>query len=491
MTSQQAAQAQLPATPDPEYATLPNNPALLVDNLGQADEENESSIEERRKRASLVLLTTPSPQLSSHHHPQPSRSTTPNSRGSAVLHLSSPPPTVVPTSGLSDDPVKDALPVLDENDVSLLKSELQDARTDAAHYRLQYQMLTIETAETVERIQVEIDMAQRERDVLQAATEQQQDVVDLEPARMQAAPAPVPVPMLVPDPNIRSVHVDLYSAMIQEISDLKSRNSEQETTLAHQKKIIVKQENEISSLNDRIVLLRERLQENREHLNRYRRPDSTPRSERSTPYRSTPQKHTVVDSSSREPRLFAALLHAATDVMSNESPSVPTTPKRKRDYVPSMPVTPQTAQPRLSRNIYETPQSSRSAYRRAPPMSAPAPRMASLISRSLAPTNPHRTIESDGTVSASDDSEADTEVPENDEGVQESQASLFARQLLRTPTRPVAHRGTGAAPPLMTQSRLFGHVKKAGVQRDDDERQAKKMRVEHTADLGIIGPSKE
>lgn len=488
MTSHDGTPTLGPVTPAPEHATLPTMAALASAATATADNTKHPQIFGLDKARETPPLSS---QLA------PSRSMTPISRPSTA-HLSSPPPTVtalpsvarqVEKESLSFSPnyISQASPERLRSIIADLLPALQEARTDAAHHKLQHQMLAIESAEVVERIQVEMDMAQAEREVLQSGDQQQG------PAEVQHQLSPAKAEV---DPNVRSVHVDLYNAMVNEIQDLKTRNMHHESTIAQQKRMIVQQESEIASMTDRIGLLRERLQENREHLNRYRRPsaapEGTPRSERSTPYRT--QHRDMSATYSREHRPFDALLHA-TDLMSHTSPSAPQTPKRKRDYRPSAPLTPQTVQPRTSRNVYETPQSNRHTHLKVP-MSAPAPRMGSLTGRIPSATQPQRGHESDGTVSATDDSEAETDVPGR-EDMPESRASREAAELLRTPTRSPPQqymqqqqpRSVSGGQPL-TQSRLFGQVKKSSLpqhqQREDAEPHAKRPRG-NSIGLGIAG----
>ncbi|GAB7355069.1 hypothetical protein MBLNU459_g5659t1 [Dothideomycetes sp. NU459] len=485
MSSQDPASRDIIATAEtsvqvslaPRHAALPD-----ADSTGPAA----IACIEQAKSVSPVSLTPPP---SSRHSSQRARSSTPAQLTASFP--SSPPPTVEAHPGNA----KVAISVLEErvgractedelrSMIKDLLPSLQEARADAAHHKLQYQMLSIESAETIERIQVEMDMAQREVDVLQCA-EQQRVLVEPYPSPLQ--------PVL--DPSIRPVHVDLYNSMVHDIQDLKSHNLQLETTISKQKRMILQQESEIATLNDRIILLRERLQENRDHLNRYRRPnarvETTPGSERSTPYRGSGHR-TGSAALSREPRPFAALLHAS-DLMSKESPGTPRTPKRKRGpsaSLSSLPVTPQTAQPRLSRNPYETPQTLRTAHFKIP-QSAPVPKIPKFAPRPLPVTAAAGGHESDGTVSAVDDSEAETEVPDFDNDLQESQASLLASHMLRTPTRPRQELHAASQPGLM-QGRLFGHVRKAGAQRDEGERQVKRARADDSAGLGIIGATKE
>lgn len=499
-------ETSMPPTPAPRHATLPAADANSETTISRPIEMDSEDSEDKANR-SVPAASQPAPLP---HAIRGNLTPTPPPTSS---HLSSPPLTVDARSedirlvekddlALTQQRIDDATPEELRSMVTRLLPFLQDARTDAAHYRLQYQMLTIESAEAVERIQVEMDMAQRELEVLQTSEQQQRQPL--------AAQHPSP-PRPIQDPNVRSVHVDLYSAMLQDIRDLKSHSAHQEMTIAYQKRMIIQQENEISTLNDRCKLLRERLQENRDHLNRYRRApaglDSTPRSERGTPYHASSVHRgapATPSTYSREQRPFAALLHA-TDLMSQDSsPPAPRTPKRKRGQGPavgspirpSIPATPQTLQPKTLRNVYETPQSSHHATHLKAPMSAPAART-NLFTDRAKPTSsnrngPTRGHESDGTVSASNDSEAETEVPEHDDDLAESQASLLASQLLRTPTRPPRKErpvsGSLGPPPLpLTQTRLHGRVQKEGVQREDPGRQAKKARGGNLSGLGIQG----
>jgi len=100
---------------------------------------------------------------------------------------------------------------------------------------------------------------------------------------------------------------------------------------------------------------------------------------------------------------------------------------------------------------------------------------------------------SDGTVSAhEDDSEAETEIIEDDE-ISESQASRTASQMLRSSQEQQAKResfegrgmleGTGNN---LKQTKLFGQVRKRGIDRNE-ERPAKKAKSGGAIGLGIAG----
>jgi len=85
-------------------------------------------------------------------------------------------------------------------------------------------------------------------------------------------------------------------------------------------------------------------------------------------------------------------------------------------------------------------------------------------------------VDSDGTVSAEEDSEAETEVADGNDHVAESRAGQLATDILGSPT---AGRGKSTTVGKdMMQSTLFGHVRKAGVQREADGRDPKRNRLE-------------
>ncbi len=102
---------------------------------------------------------------------------------------------------------------------------------------------------------------------------------------------------------------------------------------------------------------------------------------------------------------------------------------------------------------------------------------------------------SEGTVSApEDDSEAETEIIEQDE-VSESQASRAASQMLKSSQEQQAKRdsfkGSGMLQQQggekLKQTRLFGQVRKANTDRDHDDRPAKRARTGQAVGLGIAG----
>lgn len=428
---------------------------------------------------------TPPPSSQIDQHPK-TRTPTP-----AASHLSSPPPTTEVQSSASKNPTTLGFSINKEQIqkasaeelralVAELQSSVQEAKTTAAHYKLQYQMLSMESSEAAERMAVEMDMAQRELDVLQTSDKQLE----------QQSVAPQPEQ----DPSVRTVHVDLYNAMVHEIRELKSQNIYLDSANAHQKKLLLQQESEIASLNDRVLLMRDRIRESRDHLTKNRRPgglmETTPRTEQSTPFQTPRRGRPTTQPNSQEQQGFAALLHA-TDLMSQGTASATPTPRyrkvsgqsRGNATVPSLPATPQRIQAKPAHQLYYTPQHPRQQQRQAPNTAPPGRKQPMFDPVRIA--SEAREQESDGTVSASDDSEAETEVPDQEDDVEESHASQRASDLLRSPTA-----GRGKARPAeakrMVQSKLFGSVKKAGIEREDEVRGVKRPRV-NSIGLGIDG----
>jgi len=436
-----SSQPEQPTTPTIDNATLPAK-----------------AVAEGSRASSISSTPPPSSQVNQLHRNKTSTSTP------SISHLSSPPPTIKQSrdSIVSDDCIRTASPEELRNMLTEALSAVQEAKTTAAHYKLQHHMAQMESGEAVERMAVEMDMAKRELEVVQRTEAQRQYA-----QRISSTPAQPEI-----DPNFRLVHVDVYHAMMQEIQNIKLRNAHLERENAHQKKVVLQQENEIATLNDRVLLMRERIRESREHLTRYRSTGSvmgTPRTERSTPYHTPAHHRTMMLGSLGQPG-FAALLQA-TDMVSQgqQTPTAGYRTAHSRDqYIPSLPSTPTRASAKSSATTFYTPQQPRQMPLQAP-HTAPMPRKRAFdATRSINP----READSDGTVSADDDSEAETEVPEEEEDVDESRASQLASEMLKSPS---AGRGTTRGQRGMVQSRLFGQVRKPGVYREEQTNKRSKV----------------
>ncbi|PNS17199.1 hypothetical protein CAC42_7253 [Sphaceloma murrayae] len=361
--------------------------------------------------------------------------------------------------------------------VAKLVGIVQDTKTTAAHFKLQHQMSQMESGEAVERMAVEMEMARREIEVMQEAETQRRAKHDKALLVQQE-----------PDPNYRPIHNDVYAAMTTDLRELKLHNVQLERELGHARLVLEHQESEIASLNDKVLLMRDRIRESRDQLLRHRRMgiDTTPRTTRTTPYQ-TPVRERFIhldpaQSQQQQQPGFAALLQA-TDIVSQGGRAADGEHRkghsRGTHSLSSMPSTPQRSTAPGHHTLY-TPQPPRHVPMEAP-MTAPVPRKRTLDDLTL--TRPHsqkRQYESDGTVSAADDSEAETELADGDVG--DRPASQMASEMLRTPTAKrakSAHNLKG-----MTQTRLFGPVTKASVPRNEQSKtsQAEQAR---TQDVGL------
>ena len=368
--------------------------------------------------------------------------------------------------------------------VKELQAGFQEAKMSAAHHKLQYQMLAQESTAAIERMSVEARMAQYENEVLHVAEQAKVAATPVQPYPFQEGMIPV--------------HKDLYQRMCKEIQELTDHRNYLTNEHSQQEKIILRQDAEIASLDDKVVLLRDRIRENREQMRRLRRGfdsqyDNTPRSLYTDPLRSGV-------SSQEQPQPFAALLQASE--MASQEARRPLGAKkghaRNMHSTSSLPNTPQRMY--NSQPMYNTPQG------RQPPLkvpsTAPAPRTSAMrtpdvyMQSSLPVPHIPAAPPSEGTVSVHEgDSEAETDIIEQDEfdAVSESQASRAASQMLRSSQEQQAKResfkGSGmlsSGSEKMKQTKLFGTVRKANVDRND-ERPAKRARVGEAVGLGIAG----
>ena len=445
--------------------------------------------------------------LSSQMTPPPSTQVIPSSqRGKtstptpSASHISTPPPTVeIPgqyqsgraTGGYAATMTAEQIALASEDELRLKVAEMQgayqEAKMAAAHHKLQYQMLSQESAAAMERMSVEARMSQFENEVIKIAE--------------QARAAATPIQRSPFQQGMIPVQKDLYQRMCSEIQQLTEERNFLARDQAHKDKTIMRQDIEIAGLTDKVMLLRDRIRESREQsLNRTARPSSryegTPRSAYNDPLRRGV-------SNNEQPQPFAALLQAS-EMASQEARRPANSRKghvRNAQSTSSLPVTPNRGYKQHS--LYQTPQG-----RRPPPLmpsTAPPPRTSALrnadvYTQHVLPvarqTQPGHL--SDGTVSASedDDSEAETDIIEPD-AINESQASRTASQMLRSSQddrreKQVNFEGSGmlsqssetSSAERLRQTKLFGPVRKGAVERYSDEPPAKRAR---TVGLGIAG----
>jgi len=366
--------------------------------------------------------------------------------------LSSPPPTIV--NGHRRDPVvgrtyikpsgqdiaeasieelRDMLKgVLAEN--SKLDIAAREARMSAAHYKLQHNLLSIETEEATKRMEVEHDMTRREVEILQRANQG------------------------FGDSNLPTQ--DFLAKLKDDIRSLGIENSKLSRRLERAKKIIDTKDDQLVAFQEEKRLLLTRIKENREHLNRLRSPGgifhfvaNSPKVSNSysaTPqqYRATPKHTSMTGRSVRQGRdhsqePFAALL-LADRVLHQENNSAPSTPivshrpdprtpskhSRGVQSLSSLPTTPGSARPgtansTLLPSVQFTPQGPRTTDRGSP------------IQQSR--QRERRRKSRDSTISASDAEEMARATrayrEESEEEVRESQASSKATEMLRKDPR--------------------------------------------------------
>jgi len=329
--------------------------------------------------------------------------------------------------------------------VSDLSIALNEARTSAAHYKLQYSMLQIESRESQNRMAVELDMAHREVDVLQAAEERRKQEY-MSPTQTAA--------------DVTNAHA-LLNEMTAHSSRLQSENDRLHELVAQLDRQLLYKTGEIEDKNSEIKRLRDRIRQNREHmtgfLDNLSENNTTP-SVFGTPRR-TPHAHGTPrsvfpsvprlphSSSLENPGLEAILL--ADKVLSQETATQPSTPSRSplkprghtrgTQSLSSLPSTPTRPASMRSAAPLRTPPHSLAAileppptHARPPPFSlAPGPGAPQYAAQqaAYAPAPRRRRASSDSTITASSAEDEHGAAPDDD--VPESQASQAATSMLR------------------------------------------------------------
>jgi hypothetical protein len=376
--------------------------------------------------------------------------------------------------------------------VAELTTLLNEARMSAAHYKLQHNLLTIETEEAAKRMEVEHEMTKREVEILRFRQHQSGDTQHgMSGAYM---------------PNMRQLNSELE----QHCQNLEQNMDLLRHRLRQAKKLILLRDGEVQMLAEQNEMLRKRIRDNREHLNQLRRPGglydpNTPRQTETAPV--TPQRSVVKQtgasrhghmSSGQEGRqdTFAALL-LADQVLSQETTSAPSTPTRSRPSKPryhsrehhslsSLHSTPRQSQPASNNNGLLPPVSLQSTPKTPP-------------KKQVEDTSLQKRRESrDSTISAS---EKGGDTSEEEDAVSEPAASRLATSLLRrSPGQTIevlptpSPKSTG-----LLQGKLFGRVVKSGIDRspvllkrkgemgEDGEKDPKRTKTGKAIGLGIGG----
>jgi hypothetical protein len=471
------AEISLPNTPTPHHASIPASPGAL--------ELIESSQADRVEKA--TRFASPAPPSSSEMTPPPSaqpRAPSPSRQFPETAILPASPPATVKSTALAafaqtkEPPRPEDVATATESDLRQLTNELgktlQEARMSTAHFKLQYSLLAIESAEAVKRAEIEHEMTRREVEVFQTIQHRNRTSV------------PSHVSQDTPSPQVES--------LIKRYKELESMNMILNRRLGRAKKLIIQEQDKNDLLVEENTRLRKRIKENREHTTRLRSQgllNLTPRHEFATPQRKPAPRFPDRPRGTGQ-NSFAALL-AAGEALSGEAaslPSTPTVPRRPAKLHPShsrgthslssLPTTP--SRPATADANLFTPVNKLNVDGR---MSFSAP-----VSQ-VVPETDRRRHDRDSTISVSDE-EAVT-----DDDVPASQASSLATSMLRRnpgsqeePSIPTNPSKSSAA----LQSKLFGQVKKIGVHKLPTKRHAsfgeadvpaKKARMSEIVGLGI------
>ncbi|KAK7554630.1 hypothetical protein IWX49DRAFT_575593 [Phyllosticta citricarpa] len=416
-------------------------------------------------RTSVRTPTPPTPVLSS---PPPTSRTSTQLSGPALSF------TVEQINGATAEELRDM--------VGELLIALREARTSAAHHKLQYNMLSIDSAEAQNRMAVELAMAQREVEVLQQSDERRRNTTTTTCASPSASQ----------DPAVAQANFAVLTEMTRHLQVAQSENEELRGMLDQSKRVTEKREGEIASLLEQNERLRGRIRKNRDHLNGmlgdvYE--GNSPVSATGTPrYPTTPRSrnraHAVGDPG-RERQAFEALL-LADQMLSGKTTTAPTTPNKSKgrmghtrgsQSLSSLPATPnRTSAPTGSQPTVAVPRTPPTfhAINHPPQTTSTAPVSA-----------PRRRESTDSTITAS--SVEDNVVNESDKDTEiiESQASQMASSMLRrtpqhftssaSPHASQSHSQPQRSTSGSMQTKLFGHVKKPGVGRPSFEKEKRSI----------------
>ncbi|TAQ86727.1 hypothetical protein B7494_g4936 [Chlorociboria aeruginascens] len=473
---------QVPSTPQPLDTTIPSrddiasgmspSTSMIVATAGSTvssqstDDELPNAGTKYHSPGLVSSSMTPPPST----QVQIVREASPNGRfiTRTASMLSSPPPTVA--NGFKRDFhtaitfTKPAAKEISEASAEELRNMLEDtlaenqklelnareARMSAAHYKLQHNLLSIETEEAAKRMEVEHDMTRREVEILQ---------------------------MLVGrgDPNPSGQE---YIAKLKAFcQSLEEDHAITRRRLEKAKRVIELKDEQLAAIKEEKASLLRRIKENREHLNHLRSPGgifhvATPKATNNsypaTPqqYRSTPKQTPMTNRS----RPMTPILSRRPD------PRTPNKHNRGAQSLSSLPTTPQSSRP-IPRNSQLLP----SVQFTAPGNPRPS------VPKAQAPARQRerRRKSRDSTISASDAEEITQSYRKGSEEVEESQASQSATEMLRIDPREsfeVAASRTNTPTPTVekntiSQSKLIGSVTKfpAGEKR-------KRVEDGHTGD---------
>ncbi|KAL2397001.1 hypothetical protein ABEF93_005772 [Exophiala dermatitidis] len=387
--------------------------------------------------------------------------------GSGGALLASP-PTTVRANVLHALPTPDAISKADIEELRNMARELvaavQEARTSAAHFKLQHSLLTMESEEAAQRAEVEHQMTRREVEVLQAADHRNRNTNSIYRPHLQSSPSPQ------------------VEALTRTCKVLEEERDEAEEELARVRKLLEAEKDKCDLLKEENDRLKRRIRENREHFSRLKSMSpsyTTPRDTLTTPQRKVVPRF---PESAPNHANIAALL-AADQVLSQESASVPSTPTKSHTSkfkhghtrgahsLSSLHHTPAQTRPTTHEGYPES----------AVPLSAPA-------SRFTRESEERDRNDRDSTISISDAEDGDGD------NIPESQASSLASDMLRrNPGNQESLRLSQNAERSsnLLQTKLFGPIKKStqtrkrGASFGESDIKAKKAKISQGVGLGI------
>ncbi|KAI9891042.1 MAG: hypothetical protein M1814_003393 [Vezdaea aestivalis] len=391
--------------------------------------------------------------------------------------MSSPPPTIKATAPVqpvhaslatpSSNEISHASPAeiydkfqIKADEVKHLSGQLQEARTAAAHFKLQNNLLAIETAEITNQMEVEQEMARREVELLRSG--------ELRESRNLNS--------LKEESRTREL---INGEIAQHAHNVQMENALLQTRLKRAKKLIALRDAEIETLLDQNDLLRHRIRANREHLNQYQSPGgplniSTFRESKTapnTPQRPAPRQGSSVRSTvrSQDPgkdTISALLLADQVLHQSHKGASSPSSRPRPSKAAGFS----HTRNTHSLSSLPSSGQESRIAIDHngvlLPPLSFSPARPAAVPRPSPQRRDQQRRRESrDSTISASNsenDHRGHSDREEDDEEVPESQASQLATSMLRHTQGAKIPPATSQAAKTGTllQTKLLGSVSK-------------------------------
>ncbi|KAI1624030.1 hypothetical protein EDD37DRAFT_630020 [Exophiala viscosa] len=437
---------QLPSTPPPQRTR-------------SADSMNKSAY---ASPPPMSASMTPPPST------QPPRFHSPVNRiglGPSEVFLASPPYTGR-LNVLRALPTPDAIAKADIEEMRNIARELvaavQEARTSAAHFKLQHSLLAMESEEAAQRAEVESQMTRREIEVLQTVEHRNRASFSTRNSQPPSQPQ--------------------IEALTRACRVLEDERDEAEHEVLRIKKSLEIESDRVELLLEENTRLKKRIRDNREHFSRLKSLSpsyNTPRDAFTTPQRKAVPRFAE---SAPNQNNIAALL-AADQIISRESLSVPSTPtkthtsKLKHGHtrgahsLSSIHTTP----------VHQRPNTQDGYPEGMVPFSAPA---SQLVIESAERERHHR----DSTISISDAEEG------SDDNIPQSQASSLASDMLRRnpgPQESLRLSQNAERTSNLLQSKLFGpvkksaHSKKRGASFGESDIQTKKAKSSKGVGLGI------